>query len=356
MSRRRKIFYAASALTLIIGLVASVILIRRRQQLLSRACHSDQSALALCLDNGHAGVEVSFTNTDSCRADVVAEDSQTHVSVDLGTIQPGQTKTGSLDFDSSSIDEGSIVFKISWGCGWGERFQTANYSSIACPLPTPTPAYNVRLSHLDCEEALVVMTQAPEGLENTQGALNLTGPSGSFDLNLAWQGYFGGTAKWSAPVTFTDGHYQVNSGQVANYPVLNLPTSVDLSCTAASPTPTPTRTLTPSPSPTRTPTRTPTPSLTPTRTPSPTPHPSATPSPTPYSTGTPTRTPTPTVTPTPNPSTTLTPTQNPTPTPVYYAQVSPTISPSLLSAGSALPTIAVSAFSLLLLITGLLLI
>ncbi len=91
---------------------------------------------------------------------------------------------------------------------------------------------------------------------------------------------------------------------------------------AATPTPTPTGTLTPSPTPsdTPTPTNTPTPTATPTGTltPSPTPTSAASPTPTPTSapTNTPTPTPNGTPTPTPTPSPTIAPTPSPTPTPV----------------------------------------
>lgn len=106
----------------------------------------------------------------------------------------------------------------------------------------------------------------------------------------------------------------------------------------ASPTPTPTNTVTPTNTPTKTVTPTITPTNTPTRTVTPTVTPTFTPTNSP--TNTPTPSVTPTYTPTNSPTNTVTPTRTPTVTPTYTptSTVTPTVTPTYTPTSTATPT------------------
>lgn len=140
-----------------------------------------------------------------------------------------------------------------------------------CEEPQPKPV----ISHANCEEVLVVMPQAPQGLQGTSGSLSTAGPQGQTNITVSWHGYFGHAAKWKGNLpNLGNGSYTITSGQVASHSIHNVPFSFDANCWET-PTPIPT------PIPTPTPTPIPTPIPTPTPTPTPTPGPTPTPTPTP---------------------------------------------------------------------------
>lgn len=99
--------------------------------------------------------------------------------------------------------------------------------------PTCPP---IVVSHIDCSELLIVQTQAPTGLQGTTGTAQVRQPNGTVvSVPLTFAGYFGGTAKWSAPYNeYYDnqpGVFVVLSAEVAGHPALNTPyTSTIVGC------------------------------------------------------------------------------------------------------------------------------
>ena len=166
----------------------------------------------------------------------------------------------------------------------------------------------MRVSHLDCQELLVVLPGAPEGLDGSGGEAVIVVPSGSqVRVNLTWRGYDGPVAKWEAGAQSWyagRGIYIVVSASGADFTAQNTPQEYTLTCGEEAPTPTVTQPpdLTPTASPTQIPdppTPTPTGVLTPTPTGTGGDDPVPTPTPTPEPTSVPSATPVPAATATP---------------------------------------------------------
>src|SRR5258708_32582274 len=104
---------------------------------------TNQSASAVCLANNTAAIRFSFTNTESAAnlgMKVTAKDSQTGITIDMGTIAPHQTKSGEIDTAKNELNSGVITFLLKWANGHaGTHTRTAGYSSVKCIAPTPTP-------------------------------------------------------------------------------------------------------------------------------------------------------------------------------------------------------------------------
>jgi len=116
------------------------------------------SATTECNSSGQAVINVSFTNTETDSTQIMivtATDQQTNKSVNLGTIKPGQTVTGTIETGQTSLKAGEVVFTMVWSYDTSESdTRTADYSAVgpcAAPTPsvtptskyTPTPTYNV---------------------------------------------------------------------------------------------------------------------------------------------------------------------------------------------------------------------
>ncbi len=104
---------------------------------------TSQSVNATCIDSG-AAIHVSFTNTESSKSQtmhVVAEDTQTGKSVDLGTIEAQETKVADIKTGQTSINSGAVTFHLEWANGQsGSDTRSAGYSAVTCEMPTQTPA------------------------------------------------------------------------------------------------------------------------------------------------------------------------------------------------------------------------
>ncbi len=71
---------------------------------------------------------------------VTATDQQTGKSVDMGSIQGGDTKTDAIDTEETTLNAGSVTFNLSWTNGQsGTDTRTASYNAVSKCTPTPTP-------------------------------------------------------------------------------------------------------------------------------------------------------------------------------------------------------------------------
>jgi len=104
-----------------------------------------QSASTQCAADGSgAAISVSFTNTESRSSstamNVTATDQQTGKSVNMGSIQGGDTQTDAIDTGKTTLNAGSVTFNLSWTNGQsGTDTRTANYNAVSKCIPTPTP-------------------------------------------------------------------------------------------------------------------------------------------------------------------------------------------------------------------------
>lgn len=104
---------------------------------------TSQSAVTLCLPNGTVGINVAFRNTESnpnLSMDVLATDTQTGSSLDLGTVPPQFEATGTIQTGVTSLSAGVVVFDLAWTNGdprVDQRF--ASYNAISCTPITNTP-------------------------------------------------------------------------------------------------------------------------------------------------------------------------------------------------------------------------
>lgn len=113
---------------------------------------TQQSASSICESN-IAKIAVSFKNTEYVSEEiktnywsmnVIATDQNTNKSIDLGTVKPGETKTGIISTGNQSTSTGNIKFDLTWTDGRkGIDSRTSAYSAKECvvvtPTPTPTP-------------------------------------------------------------------------------------------------------------------------------------------------------------------------------------------------------------------------
>ncbi len=113
---------------------------------------TQQSTASICESN-IAKIAVSFKNTEYVSEEiktnywsmnVIATDQNTNKSIDLGTVKPGETKTGIISTQSQSTSAGNIKFDLTWTDGRkGIDSRTSAYSAKECvvvtPTPTPTP-------------------------------------------------------------------------------------------------------------------------------------------------------------------------------------------------------------------------
>ncbi len=102
------------------------------------ACAATVSASAQCDRSGNAEIALSYRNDEVSRVvDVIATDQQTQISLDLGKINPKDTKTGDIVTGRSQLNAGSVIFKI---ISDGGETKQADYSATGtCQGPTPTP-------------------------------------------------------------------------------------------------------------------------------------------------------------------------------------------------------------------------
>lgn len=107
---------------------------------------TNQSASSACATDGTGAIiSATFTNTElpssSTEMNVTVKDNQTGKTADLGSIQGGDTRTGTIQTGKSSLQAGTVTFNLSWTNGQsGTDTRTANYYAVSqCIAPTPTP-------------------------------------------------------------------------------------------------------------------------------------------------------------------------------------------------------------------------
>jgi len=103
-----------------------------------------QSAQAVCSDLGTVDLQVSFTNTEPVNLvwcmNVVATDLRTGESIDLGSVEAGETATGVIETNISPLGAGQVRFELTWCDGRkGIDSRTVSYDATTCQLPSPTP-------------------------------------------------------------------------------------------------------------------------------------------------------------------------------------------------------------------------
>src|SRR3989344_3713753 len=232
----------------------------------------------------------------------------------------------------------------------------------------------LRISHVTCEEMLVVLPSAPEGLADSSGTAVMVGPNGErASVNLVWRGYDGPVAKWVAQsgVWYRgDGRYVVEAVTAGGFSGMNTPYEANLSCAGGGITPTvtvtpvPTVTVAPTPIPTPTPTGVggdPVPTVTVTPVPTATGVPVPTSTPIPELTSTPTANPTSVPTAMPSIAATGTPTpttpsvgggSTATPTAALLADLGSNTTPVVPVSGEAWPTLLLLSAGMLLIVFG----
>jgi hypothetical protein len=118
--------------------------VRQRADTITTQWVVGQSASTVCSATGDAVITVSFSNLEpsgnSFAMKIVATDQQTGVSVNMGTINPGQTVSKDIHTGKTTLSSGSVVFKMTWADGHsGTDSRTATYKGVSyCTPPTPT--------------------------------------------------------------------------------------------------------------------------------------------------------------------------------------------------------------------------
>lgn len=107
--------------------------------------YTNQSASSVCSqDNSGANISTSFTNTEqrqsSTAMNITVTDQQTGKSVNMGSVQGGDTKTATIITGKNSLNAGTVTFYLSWTDGHsGTDTRTANYTPVNGCLTQPTP-------------------------------------------------------------------------------------------------------------------------------------------------------------------------------------------------------------------------
>jgi len=104
---------------------------------------TNQAAYTVCLPDGTVGINVTFQNTETnpnLSMDVLATDTQTGSSLDMGIVPALSEASGTIQTGVSSLDAGVVVYDLAWVNGdprIDQRF--AYYNAITCTPPTLTP-------------------------------------------------------------------------------------------------------------------------------------------------------------------------------------------------------------------------
>lgn len=126
---------------LLVGIPLTVIALQQTQIFQQFAWATQQSATSSCApDKNGAVVSVQFKNTERTKSmDVIAKDIQSGKSVDLGTIQPNESKTAEILTESKELEKGVVQFTLRWTDGSsGVDTRTASYEAVeACEEQPP---------------------------------------------------------------------------------------------------------------------------------------------------------------------------------------------------------------------------
>ncbi len=134
----------------LVGIPFAIIQLQQQQETRSRANTAlwltNQSASSSCPTTGSGAViSVTFSNTEPNKPNfamtVVATDQQSSKSVNMGSIIGGQTKSNQIQTGKTTLNAGSVTFKLTWTDGHsGTDSRTATYKAVTNCNPTPTPS------------------------------------------------------------------------------------------------------------------------------------------------------------------------------------------------------------------------
>jgi hypothetical protein len=130
----------------LIGIPVSIYLLSQQQNLVQNAWSTDQSASAICdAGSGKVVIDARFTNTEannpSLAMNVIAKDNKSGNQVDLGKVNPGETKRDNIHTNADSVSGGTVMFILTWSDSHSSGDSlTAQYGAAGpCPQPTSTP-------------------------------------------------------------------------------------------------------------------------------------------------------------------------------------------------------------------------
>jgi Tfp pilus assembly protein PilV len=140
MPNTKKIQVIVAVLTIIvlstIAFFTRYFITQRQAPQSTEAWQTQQSVVASCQDNTVV-LSVSFSNTEpnhpQWTMNVAATDLNTDQSINLGTINPGDNKTGVIDTGLSDVPSGEVVFSLTWANGRsGTDQRVVAYDSLEC--------------------------------------------------------------------------------------------------------------------------------------------------------------------------------------------------------------------------------
>lgn len=320
-ARSKKLLIAIAGLViLVVGLVVGLVVLQMSQDVRQQAFDTAQSAQAQCLGDGQIALTVSFSNNAPQGSDnavrVTARDAGSGKTIDLGLIDPGQSKADKLTIQGSTLAAGQVVFEITAQASGESTSVAASYSAVSCQVSCPVvpTANGVVMSHAE-------FLRSDQSEAQAMATKPLTLPQGTYSVSLTSYDKHSTENAGQAQkreqyyVIFRDaeGNELARSGTIADleedkdfktelvnealeipglttsitfyhaaYPDTSTPNSVYPLCAVfepvdTEPEPSPSPTNSPVPSPSASPVATPSPRTSPVPTPSPTPAPTPTP-------------------------------------------------------------------------------
>lgn len=121
---------------LLIGVPLTVYLVQQQQNLRQEAWNSNQSATVACNLQGMVDITAQFTNSESQGSSnamlVSIKDLQSGIEIDIGTINPGETKSATIATTQPSVAAGTVLFTLKWADGHGGTDSaSASYPAVA---------------------------------------------------------------------------------------------------------------------------------------------------------------------------------------------------------------------------------
>lgn len=103
----------------------------------AQAWKTEQSGGAICSEQNTVVLEWSFTNTEPNKPkwamDVVAKDNNSGIESAKVTVNPGETKSGTIDTGLDTVGKGTITLKLTWTDGrQGVDTRTVQYDATNC--------------------------------------------------------------------------------------------------------------------------------------------------------------------------------------------------------------------------------
>lgn len=143
-AHKKAILVVSFLVVAIIGIPLTVMFLQQQQIFEQQAWLTSQSASATCGSDGKVIITVQFSNTEPTGAsnamNVTVRDTITGGTANLGTINPGQTKSGTITTTRTALPAGGVIFTLTWASGRsGTDTRSASYTAVAtCTQPTPT--------------------------------------------------------------------------------------------------------------------------------------------------------------------------------------------------------------------------